>query len=501
MKIRKLLTILGVLLALPMTSQTIPAPKREFRGAWIQCVNGQFQGLGRDRMQATLSRQLDQLKACGINAIIFQVRAEGDALYQSPYEPWSRFLTGRQGTPPQPYWDPLAWMIEQCHARGMELHAWINPYRAKTKGTTQLASNHPYVQHPERFFAYDNQLYFDPGLEENRRYICQIAADIVRRYDIDGLHMDDYFYPYPAAGQAIPDDATYRTHPNGIASRANWRRYNVNLLVQALYDTVHTVKPWVKFGISPFGIYHNAKPGSNIPGSDTRGLQNYDDLYADVLYWVDKGWVDYVMPQVYWEIGHKAADYETLVKWWARYAGGRPLIIGQDVLRTAKAADPANPASHQLPRKMQLQRSLPAVNGSCQWYAASLVDNPGNYATALSKVYHRYPALQPLMPFIDDEAPKKVRRLKDVWTSDGLMLFWTAPKAKHYMDVAQQYVVYRFAPGEKIDTSDPSHIVAVTRHTYYKLPYNDGRTKYTYVVTALDRLQNESKPVKEKVKL
>ena len=187
-------------------------------------------------------------------------------------------------------------MIEQCHARGMELHAWINPYRAKTKGTTQLASNHPYVQHPERFFAYDNQLYFDPGLEENRRYICQIAADIVRRYDIDGLHMDDYFYPYPAAGQAIPDDATYRAHPNGIASRANWRRYNVNLLVQALYDTVHTVKPWVKFGISPFGIYHNAKPGSNIPGSDTRGLQNYGRPLRRRPLWVDKGWVDYVMP-------------------------------------------------------------------------------------------------------------------------------------------------------------------------------------------------------------
>ncbi len=501
MTIRKLLTLLGIALALPLAAQTISTPKREFRGAWIQCVNGQFQGLGRDRMQATLRDQLDKLQACGVNAIIFQVRAEADALYASPYEPWSRFLTGRQGQPPQPYWDPLAWMIGQCHERGMELHAWINPYRAKTKGTSELAANHPYLRHRDRFFAYDNQLYFDPGLEENRRYICRIASDIVRRYDVDGLHMDDYFYPYPAAGQSIPDDATFRAYNNGITDRADWRRYNVNLLVQALHDSIRAVKPWVKFGISPFGIYHNQQAGSNIPGSATRGLQNYDDLYADVLFWIGKGWVDYVIPQVYWEIGHPSADYDTLVRWWARYAGGRPLFIGQDVLRTVKAADPKKPASHQLDSKMRLQRSLATIGGSCQWYAAALADNPGNYATALRLNYHRYPALQPAMPFIDDEAPRKVKRLKDVWTADGLLLFWTAPKAKRPMDEARQYVVYRFARGEKVDTSDPSHIVAITNDTYYKLPYDDGQTRYTYVVTALDRLHNESKAVKRKVKL
>lgn len=493
--------LFGILSPTFLMAQSPSPPKREFRGAWIQCVNGQFLGLPREQMQATLSRQLDRLKACGINAIIFQVRAEADALYASPYEPWSRYLTGQQGRPPYPYWDPLEWMVGQCHERGMELHAWINPYRAKTKGTTELAGTHPYLKHPTRFFAYDGQLIFDPGLEENRRYICRIASDIVRRYDVDGLHMDDYFYPYPAAGQAIPDEATFRACPGGFTDRADWRRNNVNLLVQALHDSIRAVKPWVKFGISPFGIYHNARPGSNIPGSATRGLQDYDDLYADVLHWVDMGWVDYVIPQIYWEIGHSAADYETLVEWWARYAGARPLFIGQDVLRTVKAADPANPASHQMARKMQIQRTQPTVGGSCQWYAAAVVDNPGNYATVLERDYHRYPALQPLMPFIDDDAPRKVSRLKDVWTSDGYLLFWTPPKAKHPMDEARLYVVYRFAKGEKVDTSDPSHIVAVTPRTYYALPYRDGRTKYTYVVTALDRLQNESKAVKKKVKL
>ena len=180
------------------TSETVVAQKslkREFRGAWIQCVNGQFIGMGRDRMQQTLTAQLNTLQRCGINAIIFQVRPEGDALYASNIEPWSRFLTGQQGTPPQPYWDPLEWMVEQCHKRGMECHAWINPFRAKTKNTNAIAVTHQYNRHPERFFHYDGLILFDPGQPENRQYICHVAGDILRRYDVDGLHIDDYFYP------------------------------------------------------------------------------------------------------------------------------------------------------------------------------------------------------------------------------------------------------------------------------------------------------------------
>ena len=270
----------------------VPQPKREFRGAWIQAVNGQFQGMTPDAMRQNLTHQLDELRACGINVIIFQVRPECDALYASPYEPWSRFLSGKQGEAPSPYWDPLQWMIEQCHNRGMELHAWINPFRAKTKGTKDLAPLHPYMQHPDRFFNYDGLYILDPGIPQNREYTCRVAADIVRRYDVDGLHIDDYFYPYPAAGQKIPDEETFRRYHNGFPDVEDWRRYNVNVFIQALNDSIHNVKPWVKFGVSPFGIYHNAKSGSSIPGSNTAGLQNYDDLYADILFWVEKGWVD-----------------------------------------------------------------------------------------------------------------------------------------------------------------------------------------------------------------
>ena len=482
-------------------AQNSSAPKREFRGAWIQIINGQFQGMSRDQMQANLINQLNTLKRCGINTIIFQVRGEGDALYESPYEPWSRFLTGVQGQAPTPYWDPLAWMIEECHKRSMELHAWINPFRAKTKGTTSLSPKHPYMKNPHLFFEYAGLYLFDPGIPENREYICRIAADIVNRYDVDGIHIDDYFYPYPASGVQIPDAATFQRYSNGFKDIKDWRRWNVNCFMEMFYNAVHATKPWVKVGVAPFGIYHNSKAGGNIPGSRTNGLQNYDDLYADVLYWVNKGWVDYNVPQIYWEIGHKAADYDELIHWWSRYAGNRPLIIGQDVERTVKAADLNNPNINQMPAKFQMQREIPNVYGSCLWYSAAVVRNVGNYATLLESYYHRTPALQPEMPFIDKKAPKKPRKVKDMWMPDGLYLFWTAPKAKEEMDRAYNYVVYRFGPKEKVDLNKAENIVTITSQTLCKLPYVDGKTKYTYVVTALDRLHNESKGEKEKVKL
>ena len=489
--------LLCIIAALRLPAQV--APKREFRGAWIQCVNYQFMGMGTQAMQTELTRQLNELKRCGINAILFQVRPEFDALYASSFEPWSRYLTGQQGQAPQPYWDPLAWMVEQCHARGMELHAWINPYRAKTKGTKALVANHLYFKHPERFFAYDGQLIMDPGIPENRDYICNVVVDILSRYDVDGIHIDDYFYPYPANGQPIPDEETYARYGGGM-DRGDWRRENVNAFIRQMYECIHEVKPWVKFGVSPFGIYRNL--GSDLQtGSNTRGLQNYDDLYADVLKWVNEGWVDYNIPQVYWEIGHPAADYDTLVRWWSEHAPKRTLIIGQDVDRTVAKADPADPNRHQMERKMALQRSLPNIEGSCQWYAKAVVDNKGNYGTMLRTRYHRYPAMQPAMPWIDDRRPGKVKGLKAIWTEDGYMLMWRAPKAREETDRAIAYAVYRFGQDEPIDLSFAENIVAITGNTFYKLPYEDGMLKYTYVVTALDRLHNESKKVKCKVKL
>ncbi len=471
--------------------------KREFRGAWIQCVNGQFQGMSRDAMQRTLTYQLDELQKDGVNAIIFQVRAECDALYPSKIEPWSRFLTGVQGKAPNPYWDPLQWMIDQCHKRGMELHAWINPFRAKTKGTTALAVTHPAVKYPDRIFEYNNLYILNPGNPMNRYYICDVVKDILKRYDVDGIHIDDYFYPYPEAGAKIKDDAEFSMYNDkGIANRNDWRRENVNMFMEEIYKTIHEVKPWVKFGVSPFGIYRNKRNDPEM-GSDTRGLQNYDDLYADVIKWVDKGWVDYCVPQIYWEIGHSAADYKTLIKWWNKYVYNRPLYIGEDVLRTVKAVDPDNPRSHQMGVKYALHQQMKNVKGTVLWYAKAAVDNPGNYGHVLRNVYWKYPALQPRLEYIDDKAPKKVRRLKVVETSDGPTLFWTAPRGKGWKNEAVKYVVYRFGRNEKINLDDASRILKVTYDTFYNIP--EG-ARGVYVVTALDRMENESKGKKIKIK-
>ena len=474
-------------------------PKREFRAAWIQSVNGQFRGMPTEKLKQNLIGQLNSLQKAGINAIIFQVRPEADALYASRLEPWSRFLTGVQGKAPEPYWDPMQFMIDECHKRGMEFHAWINPYRTKTTLKSELAPNHVYNIHPEWFVTYGDQLYFDPALPESRRHICMVVSDIVSRYDVDAIHMDDYFYPYPIKGKDFPDDASIARFGGGFSNKGDWRRSNVNVLIKKLHETIREIKPWVKFGVSPFGIYRNES--SDPLGSKTKGLQNYDDLYADVLLWAREGWIDYNIPQIYWHIGHPVADYETLVKWWARNTENRPLFIGQSVMNTVQNADPKNPSINQLPRKMALQRAYQTIGGSCQWPASAVVENAGKYRDALIAEYHKYPALPPVFDFMDNEAPAKVRKMKPVWTEDGYILFWTAPKYKEEMNRAVQYVVYRFNDKEKVNIDDPSHIVAITRDNFYKLPYEDGKTKYRYVVTALDRLHNESKSVGKKIKL
>ncbi len=476
--------------------------KREFRGAWIQCVNGQYLGKSTQQIQGMLTQQLDELQRDGVNAIIFQVRAECDALYQSDLEPWSKFLTGVQGKAPNPYWDPLQWMVEQCHKRGMEIHAWINPYRAKHGSTSmeQVSPKSVVKKRPGLCFSYDNLVLLNPGLQEAADYICTVAADIVNRYDIDGFHIDDYFYPYPVAGKQIPDQQLYNQNPRGFRNIGDWRRDNVTMFVKQLGETIHRIKPWVKFGVSPFGIYRNKR--TSAIGSNTFGLQNYDDLYADVLLWVNNGLIDYCVPQLYWEIGNKAADYKTLITWWNKYAGNRPLYIGEDIERTAKFADPVNPRSHQLPAKHRLHQQMNNVKGTVLWYAKTAADNVGNIGHTLRDYYWKYPALPPLMPFLDDKAPKDVKGLKMEWTAEGPVLTWKAPKvkAKKWGDVVNRFAVYRFEKGADLNVNDVAALQAVTYAEHFKLPYVKDK-KYVYVVTALDRVGNESKGKKIKVNL
>lgn len=466
-------------------------PKREFRGVWLPTAwQTRFVERDCDANRAALRSLLDRLSAVGVNVVIFQVRPQADAFYDSQLELWSRHLTGQAGVAPDPYWDPLAFMIEECHARNMELHAWINPYRVTLSESERLPSNHLYYKEPDLFVRYGGRIYFDPGNPRAQEYILKVIRDLAARYDIDGLHMDDYFYPYPAGGEVFDDDATYARY-GGSMNRSDWRRANVNALVSSVHGVLADLKkPWVSFGISPFGIYRNRSSWQG--GSATNGLQAYDDLYADVLRWAAEGWIDYVIPQLYWTVQHSKASYDELARWWNRQdLGDCHLYIGQDVAKSYDAPDLAV-GSHQLKRKIELSRYLDRIQGDCFWYGYQFADRYAAAGALLSRDFYSIPALLPAYSHLDGKAPDEVASVKVNRTVYGRMLEW---KPRRTRDAKQQQVafaVYRFRQDEAVDLTRGDALVAVTRNTAYLLPYRDGSHRYVYVVTAIDRFHNES---------
>ncbi|MDE6508748.1 MAG: family 10 glycosylhydrolase [Muribaculaceae bacterium] len=442
-----------------------PGPKRDFRGAWIQTVfQEQYQRRNSSQNQSELKAMLDRLHRAGINAVIFQVRPSADAFFISEIEPWSRHLTGRNGTAPQPLWDPLQFMIDECHARGMELHAWINPYRVTASPNEKLPDNHFTKQHPERYVTFNRRLYFNPALEENRHHIVEVVTDIVTRYDVDGIHFDDYFYPYPNGAEKFADHKHYRESGSKL-TLGDWRRQNVDKLIEQVHTAISTVKPWVRFGISPFGIWRNKT--SDKRGSETSGLQNYDDLYADVPSWAEKGWIDYQIPQLYWEIDHRRASYRTLCAWWAENGRGRHVYIGQDVKKTADAGELAD--------KLAMTAQADEIQGNCWWYAGNIdAISEKLRAGAYSK-----PALVPEYLWLHVEPADKP---SDPTFSNGRLHWKKTPDAR-------KWVIYRFDDPEMIDIDDPGAIVGIT----YSPEFTPTTSGY-YVITALDYANGESAP-------
>jgi len=490
-----------LLISLPVFSQN--SPKREFRGAWIHVIGqSQYATMQPDEMKKYFLKMLDSLEVCHVNALIFQVRPTADAFYDSDIEPWSKYLTGTQGVAPAGNFDPMSFLIKEAHKRNMEFHAWLNPYRVTASENDVLCDGHIYYRYPERFIKYGKQIFFDPGNPENRKFICAIIKDIVSRYDVDAIHFDDYFYPYPISGETFRDDDSFNRYASSQGFKPNqlgdWRRNNVNMLIEDIKHTIVLTKPWVRFGISPFGIYRNKKNTPDGSGSDTNGLQNYDDLYADVLLWAKKGWIDYLVPQIYWEIGHSAADYDTLIRWWSKQKTDAQLYIGQDVNRTVKMPDLVNPKANQLPAKMNLVRTLPGIDGNCWWSGYSLISNVQGVVDSLKNNYQKYPALIPAYIHLHKKAPKDVKKLKAEWTPTGYLLHWKQNGDPANPEKAQYYVIYRFNDKEKTNLDDPSKIILITRETSYLLPYDKGKTKYKYVVTSVDRFQNETKKGKSK---
>ena len=452
------------------------SPKQEFRGAWLHTVyQGQYKKQTTAQNQAYLRNLLDSLQLTGVNAVIFQVRPQADAFYDSKLEPWSRFLTD-DGAKPKPYWDPLQFMVEECHKRGMELHAWLNPYRVTTNAKQTLPKGHIYHKHPERFVRYDGKMYFNPGLPENREFIGKVVEDIVSRYDIDAIHFDDYFYPYPAKGKDFDDAAAFAKYGKGMA-RDDWRRHNVDLLIEELNTRIKKLKPWVRFGISPFGIWRNKT--SDPRGSDTNGLQNYDALYADVLLWEEKGWIDYLLPQLYWELDHKAASSRILADWWDENSGhNRHLYIGQDVERCISKGE--------LGEKVEISRSRQNVAGNCWWPGYSVTRNSGGVADSLANNLQKDIALVPPSSWLSSTPPAAPAKVS---VEPGGVIAWQAPAPQGKIGDVTRFVIYRFDSLENIDVNDASAIIAVVPDMSFKTT-EPG----TYVVSALDRVNNESEP-------
>ena len=465
--------------------------KREFRGAWFPTVvNTTWRSMTTQEIKEDIIFYLNLFKDLNMNAVIFQVRPQADALFESKLEPWSRFLTGKQGVAPDPYFDPTLFIIEECHKRGMELHAWFNLYRVTSNSKEVLAQEHLFFKKPELFINYGDQIYFDPGNPGSREHTIRVIKDFVSRYDADAIHFDDYFYPYKLPYREFGDQRSFEKFRDGDGfgefDKDNWRRNNVNLLVKELSEVIKSIKPWVKFGISPFGVWRNRAVDPS--GSDSHALQtNYDDLYADILLWMQKGWIDYVAPQLYWEIGHSRADYLPLIKWWSENSFDVNLYIGQSIWSQIGIKNRYGDYVNQMHRKMKLVREDKNIGGNIWWSGLGL-SNLDSVRDSLMLEYQKHPSLVPLYSKIDTIPPKPVQSL----TFKRGLLKWSSPPEEDPLNIHHLYVVYRFEKGESPNLNRSDRIIEIGRFTSLKVAKRKG---VTYAVTALDRLQNESDAV------
>jgi len=485
-----------------LTSFGQSAPKREFRAVWVATVNNidwpSKPGLSTEEQKKEAIAILDLQAKNHMNAIIFQVRPTADAFYQSEIEPWSRYLSGTPGKAPVPFYDPLQFWIEACHQRNMEFHAWLNPYRVSQNASDPLAGNHIAFQHPEWIVNYGGKLYFDPGLPQTREFVVKVVKDIVSRYDVDAIHFDDYFYPYPLK-EDFPDDNTFAQYGQNFpaSQKAAWRRDNVDIIIQMLSESIKKTKPWVKFGISPFGVWRNK--ADDPEGSETTaGTTNYDQLHADILKWQKNGWIDYCLPQLYWQIGHPSVDFLTLSKWWAAHAYNRAMYIGHAVYKLeANSTVPEWRDPNQLVRQIETIRQIPQLGGSAFYSSVHFKRDLFGFENSLQQKLYKYPAVVPVMSWIDNKPPKAPKHFR----KKGKKLKWKTEKEENEMDKSDCFVVYLNPVGQKFDARNPENIFTITREKMIVFKPNSRKLqrKYEIRISALDRLHNESEISEVKV--
>ncbi|MDH6108555.1 uncharacterized lipoprotein YddW (UPF0748 family) [Kitasatospora sp. MAP12-15] len=481
-------------------SATVQAPaaggtgKRQMRGLWIASLDNidwpQDTGLGAAQLRADFVALLDEAAAIGFNAVFVQVRPTADALWPSPFEPWSEWLTGTQGQ--DPGWDPLAFMVRAAHERGLAFHAWFNPFRVSLQpDLAKLISSHPARRNPQWTVVYRGEIYYNPGIPAVRAFVQQAIMDAVLRYDIDGVHLDDYFYPYPDQDE-FPDDAAFAAHGHGFTDRAAWRRDNVDLMVQQLRDLVRTARPEAAFGISPFGVWRNQN--TDPDGSATQALESYDAQYCDTRGWVRNGWVDYIAPQLYWVIGFSIADYAVLAPWWAEQTAGTDtqLWIGQSASRPGAPERPGawqDPA--ELSRHLALNATLPPIGGDLFFSAQSVhVDRIGAIRK-LAADHWSHPVLSPLLPRLAHAAPPGPPTLR-VTADRHTLQFSPSPHPERPRPF--QYALYRYDsdPGAA-PVPDPARMTALLPALTVDHHQPPSTTPDSwYVATAIDRAGRES---------
>ena len=527
-KIQQFLIILILTLIYnPATAQN--HSNEEMRGVWVATAkNIDFptnKYLTTAEQKKEFIEMVNLFQSLNINAIMFQVRPAADAFFPSKYEPWSEWLTGKQGQAPDPYYDPLKFMIAECHKRNIEFHAWINPFRAVANiETADIAPNHISKRRPEWFFTYDINTYFNPGIPEVRNYINNVVCDIARRYNIDGVHFDDYFYPYPKRGEngsfiPVPDSKTFIKYGTGFSDVKDWRRNNMDIFIRSINDSLKAIKPTLKFGIAPSGVWRNKS--KDPKGSDTRGFAHYDYLYADVLKWLHNEWIDYVAPQLYWSIGHKYADYNTLVEWWSKNSYDRHLYIGHGVYMAKEDAADLNWRNpRQLPEQIRILRKNKKVSGSIFYKASALKRNAMGFNDSLKVDFYADAAVTPKMDWLqlpevdtvivvvtdtavvdtvlytDAMAPPPPTDISTIPFGKKVILSWQAPEVSgvHPDDGAEYYKVYRI-DGDRLIEPSPLNFREIRSETFYTIerrPYAIFRKRYTYIVTAVDKAGNES---------
>jgi len=482
------------------------APKQEFRGAWIATVINldwpTSRTAGTEFQKIQLVTMLDKLKDAGINAVFFQVRSEGDAMYDSPFEPWSYYLTGQQGKAPEPYYDPLAFAIEEAHKRGMELHAWFNPYRSvRSVGQYPVDPSHVSETHPEWILQFGSGAgslkVLNPGIPEVRTYIFDIIKDVVRRYDVDGIHFDDYFYPYPPNQIISEDIETYNTYGGSFGNISTWRLFNINMLVRGVHEAIEAEAPHVKFGISPFGIWKSGVPAG------IGGLSAVDVIYADAVNWLDQEWIDYLVPQLYWAFGG-GQDYGKLAPWWEEQMNGRHLYTGHGVYRsdasTCNCSAGTQFTAAEVPNQVRFNRDRAGIQGSVFFRARNITDfSSRGFADSLKANLFRYPAITPTMPWKDLTPAGTPQQLSFNWVTDTeVELSWQAPAEMEGEAETRRYAVYRIRSGTVPDFSsalaEGTNLLAVTGETMLTDAPGIATDSYYYVVTALSTNSVESAP-------